>query len=295
MMKDVIVIGAGPAGLTAAIQLSRSGLSVSVFDPAGPGGTIRYAHRVENIPGFEFGASGEDVASGIASTAFGAGIMVDRIMVDCILVKDDMFVVRSDREDGYPAKVVIIATGLADEEFSTPDYVTQFIHGSLERPSGSVDEKVLVIGGGDVSFDVAMKWCDSGYEVTLLHRTTPPPALPRLVDIAKSEGVEVINGEIGSWKKADESVLAEILIGGGSKKIFAHHVIPCIGRKPNYRPIIVNGNEVELLTGENSHGETNLCNMFIAGDVKHPEERQVTLAMGDGMSAAIEIIKRLGK
>jgi thioredoxin reductase (NADPH) len=181
---DVVIIGGGPAGLTAGIYAGRGGLKTVIVEKGLPGGQIAQTEEVENYPGFPEGISGPELAGRMAKQAekFGARIVMDE--VQGLEKTEEGFLVRGF-ERNYPARVVIIATGANPRKLQVPGEEKFYGRGVSTCATCDAffyrDKEVVVVGGGDAAVEEGLFLTKFARKVTLVHRRTSfgPTRWPR--------------------------------------------------------------------------------------------------------------------
>lgn len=282
---DVAIIGAGPAGITCAVQLVRLGIKVVLIDKGRPGGIIRVAWRVENFPPFPSGTCGEEIADRFEEHLASFDILPLERTVKRVQ-SGPPFILTTEAED-IQAQAVVLACGLESVRLDTPEKVHPFIWLSGELPPRE-GSRVLVIGSGDVAFDQAGRMAMAGFKVTLTHRKTRLKALPRIVKAAREAGVIILNSAAPDWQVTGEGVLRRDLAACGPFK----YILPCIGRAPRPPALYHEGAPVAPRPA-GSELETSCPGLFVAGDVCRGRRRQVSISMGDGMQVALILAERL--
>ena len=294
MIYDVLIIGAGPAGLTAAIYAARSGLHVAAIEKQVPGGQIAYTHKMENYPGFSQGISGGEFAAQLKSQAerFGAEIISDEILsVELEGEQKKAF----GRAGEYAAKAVILAMraaprklGLAGEEQMVGAGISYCAtcDGAFFR-----GRDTIVIGGGDTALEDALYLCDLAKSVTLVHRRNEFRAQEYLIKRAKERKnlsillgyrPKALEGALGF-----EAIVLENVQTGEEKKLSADGLFVAIGRVADTG--ILKGKVHLDAAGYLPSAEdtkTELPGVFAAGDVRQKALRQVATAVADGAVAA---------
>jgi thioredoxin reductase len=286
--SDTAVIGAGPAGISAALQLSRYEISPFVYEAAVPGGLLRNAGTVENYPGFPKGIDGPALAS-----LFAAGLAASEAVVcpeEVLSVDHAAGVFRVTAEKEAEFSRLIIATGtrpvpLDGIEFDGPGTEDAIDYG-IEGIRNISGRSVAIIGAGDAAFDYALTLSKKN-DVVIMQRGEKPRCNPALLRrVSGSERVTVLeNVSVESISGEESGRFALSLCGGGCgsrNRMTADHVIAAIGRVPR---------EIALLPGvtEKVDDLVNLGRLRFAGDVMNGMFRQTAIAVGDGVRAAMEI------
>ena len=294
-MYDVFVIGAGPAGLTAAIYAARSGLSVAVVEKQVPGGQIAYTHHLENYPGFAEGISGGEFSQQMREQAqrFGAEVISDEIQSVCLQGAQKS---AQGRAGEYQARAVILAMGAAPRKLGLAGE-EQMVGAGISY-CATCDgaffrgRDAIVIGGGDTAFEDALYLADIAKSVTLVHRRNEFRAQEYLIGKAKEkENLSMLLGYRPAALEGDamgfEAVVLEHAETGEQKRLPADGLFVAIGRIPDTG--ILQGQMTldaagYLLAGEDT--KTEIAGVFAAGDVRAKSLRQVATAVSDGAVAA---------
>jgi thioredoxin reductase (NADPH) len=292
---DVIVIGAGTAGATAAMFAARLGRTVAVVEQLGPGGQIINATRVENLPGFPDGIPGIEFGPLLHEQAEAAGAELMLDTVEGLAVEGTRRVVRC-AGDILRAPAVIVAAGSTLRALGVPG--EQEFLGKGVSHCASCDgpffkgQSVCVVGGGDSAIDEALVLAEFAQRVTVLHRGPEIEAQQALlararavpaIDITVSHAVEEIlgNGTVASVRVRD-------LASGDVRLEPCGGVFIFVGLEPNTKFL---GGLVTLDAG--GHIETDIMmrtsvdGIFAAGDIRKHSVAQCAAAAGDGATAAI--------
>lgn len=294
-MYDLLVIGGGPAGLTAAIYGARAGLSVAVVEKAAAGGQITSTHRLENYPGFVQGISGAEFSQRLLEQAlrFGAQMIADEISSLQLEGK----VKKAEGKGGtYQAKAVVLALGAAPRKLNIPG--EQQFTGMGVSYCATCDGaffkglRVAVIGGGDTAFEDALYLSELASEVYLIHRRDTFRAQQYLIHRAEEkENIrfirEAIPLEIGGGMDLEHLTLKNVRTGEQTT-LPVEGVFIAAGHLPNTQ--LVQGSVALDESGYIIAGEdtcTNLPGVFAAGDVRKKSLRQVVTAAADGAAAAM--------
>jgi thioredoxin reductase (NADPH) len=304
-LRDVIIVGSGPAGYTAAIYLGRAGYKPLVIAGAlTPGGQLVNTTEVENYPGFPEGVMGPDLMESMQKQAekFGAEIVFDDVVsVDFGDGSDKtaLKTVTCDQGDVYQARAIVVTTGSDVRKLGVP--------GEKEYSGNGVSycatcdgfffrgKPIVVIGGGDSAFTDAEFLTRFGSSVTLIHRRDEFRAAKIMVDRAKANDkmsfmldsvVDAINGKDGSA----QSVTVRNVKTGETTEVPAAGVFVAIGNTPTTE--FLNGaldlDEMGYIKVDGASTRTSLPGVFAAGDVVDNVYRQAVSAAGMGCRAALD-------
>lgn len=296
-MYDVIIIGSGPAGLTAAIYTTRADLKTLIIAGTKWGGQLMLTTLVENFPGFPEGIQGPELMQNMRKQAehHGAEILdVDFISGDFTNAGGPFKVKTSEKE--FEAKSVILATGADTKWLGIPgekDLIGRGVSSCAPCDAPFFREKnVIVVGGGDSAMEEAQVLSKFASSVTLLHRSEAFKAseimLKRVQDNPKIK--MVLNTEIKEIL-GDQKVDKVKIINNKTNQeseIPIDGVFVAIGHIPNSK--VFQGIEVDergfikIL----NHTHTNIDGVFVAGDVHDAEYKQAITAAGYGAAAALE-------
>lgn len=313
-IHDVVIIGAGPAGIAAAIQLKRSGVEPLLLEKEWVGGLLRNANLVENYPGFPAGISGVDLVGLMVEQMNRLGVRPVHAEVRSLRHEGDIpsAGARFQRRDAYDpqagirsprtgrgtfrlevdgdvlhARFAVLASGT---EGIVPDNLVlpgallgRLIFHEVMDVSPREDDRVAIIGGGDCAFDYALNLANSGCRVSILHRGDRPGALALLVErVSKEPRIDYVPGvEVKGIEEVGDGLVLQLL-KGPVDYLEVDRLLLAVGRRPRVgfvSPGILAGIE----SGEKIGG---LC---VAGDVRRGFMRQVGIAVGDGLAAAMEI------
>ncbi|MDP2730234.1 MAG: thioredoxin-disulfide reductase [Dehalococcoidales bacterium] len=293
---DVVIIGAGPAGLTAGIYTARARLSSLLIEKVGIGGQIANAERVENFPGFVEGISGLELTQLMhqQATKFGVKtITAEAIAIE--LQEDGKKVVKTEAEE-FIARAVIIAGG--------SKRLTLDIPGEKEFTGKGVsycatcdapffrEQTVAVVGGGNAAISEALHLAHFATGVTLIHRRSELRATAIMQERASAEpkitflwdtAVEKIEG-----KDFVERLILKNIKTGEKSTLEVAGIFIAIGAKPDtdyLKDILPLDPLGHIITNEKM--ETEVAGIFAAGDIRHDSARQAITAAGDGATAAI--------
>lgn len=298
---DVIIIGSGPSGLTAAIYTTRANLKTLVIGGRKWGGQLMLTTSVENFPGFPEGIQGPDLMANMRKQAEHHGAQILDVDFKDADYASAPIKVTTDEDKQYFGKRVIIATGADTKWLDVPGEKEKIGRGvSTCAPCDGAffrGKNVIVVGGGDSAMEEALVMTKYANQVTLIHRRDSFRASdimqkrvrenPKINIILNTQITEII-GEFKVDKvkllnnKTNEE--SEMPIDG---------VFVAIGHIPN--SAIFKGIETDDkgFIKVQEHTKTNLPNVFVAGDVHDAEYKQAITAAGFGCMAALEVEKSL--
>ena len=304
MIYDIIIIGAGTAGLTASIYGRRAGKSVLVLEKETFGGQIVYSPAVENYPGIP-SVSGNEFADSLLSQAEALGAETDLSGVEKleIIEKDGAKMFRVTSEYGeYTGRTVIIATGASHrplrierEEELTGSGVS---YCALCDGAFCKDRPVAVVGGGDTACQDAVYLAGVASKVYLIHRRGEFRAERSNVEKAAATGrIEfVMDSEVTSLNGRNEleSISVRNKLTGNVREIKVNGLFVAVGQTPAtavFKDIVALDANGYVIAGEDCR--TNVPGIFAAGDVRTKKVRQLTTAAADGAVAATGALELL--
>lgn len=292
-MYDIIIIGGGPAGLTAAIYALRANKTVLVLEKGSFGGQITYSPKVENIPGF-VSVTGNEFAEKLVEQALELGAEIEPTEVFSVKDGDVKTVVTEDGD--YEAKAVIIATG-AKHRLLGVDNEENLIGNGISFCAvcdGAFykDEEVAVIGGGNSALQEAILLSDVARKVYIVQNLDFLTGEKKLAEqLYTKENVEIITGAVVKEIVGDEeleSIVITKTADGEDRKIDVKGMFVAIGLIPQNAPF-------SDVIGLDSYGYadadesciTKTVGIFVAGDCRKKRIRQVATACSDGAIAAL--------
>jgi len=299
VVRNVIIVGSGPAGYTAAVYAARARLEPLVFEGSvTAGGALMNTTEVENFPGFAQGIMGPALMDEMRTQAerFGAELVADDIV--SVDLTGDIKVVTDSAGTEHRAKAVILAMGSGYRKLGLPDEDRMSGHGVswCATCDGFFfrEHEIAVVGGGDSAIEEATFLTRFAKKVTLVHRRDELRASKIMADRAfANDKIEFAwNSEVAEIKGADKlsGVTLRDTVTGETRELPATGLFIAIGHDP--RSELVKG-QVELdaegyvLVKEGST-ETNLTGVFAAGDLVDHTYRQAITAAGTGCAAALD-------
>jgi len=300
-LYDVIIIGSGPAGLTAAVYTSRAKLSTLVMGGTAWGGQLMLTSEVENFPGFPNGIPGPELMANMRLQAelFGAKIMFED--VTSVDFSSRPFKI-SVGDRVFEAKAVIVATGASAQWLGLPSEARLRGRGvsacaTCDAPFFR-DKKTVVVGGGDTAMDEALSLSKYAREVTVVHRRDQLRASKILQDraFANKKVNFVWNSVVVDilGKERVEGIRLKNVLTGEESMLATDAVFVAIGHKPNTD--IFKG-QIELdekgYIIEHDETKTSVQGVFVAGDNQDKRYKQAVTAAGAGCKAALDAEKYL--
>jgi thioredoxin reductase (NADPH) len=282
----IAIIGAGPAGLAAALQLRRYDMVSDLFEKNRPGGLLRNAWRIENYPGFPQGVGGETLAD----------LMLEQARIHGARIIPEAVTGLSGGSTGYRLEtsqrqadydIVIIASGTKPKKLAclvgSPE-TTSFLCYDIQSLRAGKGETIGIIGGGDAAHDYALSLAEAGHCVKLFYRGPRPNCLPLLEEYVKN------NRNIHSFPDRE---LESGVIERGTFRIRLRHknapeeyelnsLVVAIGRDPELG-FVGEGISDRLDSFRSGDG------IYFVGDVCNGLHRQAAIAAGNGMKSAMAI------
>lgn len=302
MIYDTIIIGAGPAGLTAAIYLKRADKSVLVLEKETFGGQITHSPKVENFPGF-VSISGVEFADKLVEQAMTQGADIDLDEVKGIAKDGDIFTVKGDRSD-YHAKSVIIATGskhrtlgLPGEEKFTGEGISYcaVCDGAFYK-----DMDIAVIGGGNSALQEAILLSKTSKSVTVIQNLPFLTGEKKLIEqIEATDNIKVIFSSVVTKILGDEKFRGIRISNeesGESADLSFDGMFVAIGQQPENEAFrdAVTIDDRGYITADESCIPEGENGIFVAGDCRSKAVRQIATAVSDGAAASVAVCRYLG-
>ncbi len=301
---DLIIIGGGPAGLTAGIYGGRAGLKTVIMEQGIPGGQAAQTEKIENFPGFPEGIDGPELSMKMYEQATRFGAEFTNASVESVDLEATPKVIRAYGET-YLARAVIIATGAKPRRLNVPgeeEYSGRGVSYCATCDGAFFKgEDLVVVGGGDSAVEEALFLTHYAKSVTIVHRRDELRAQKVLQDRASANPkvnfiwnsvIEKIDGD----DKGVRRCLIRNVVNGEKGEIPCGGVFIYAGTAPatEFLPAsIARSQDRYIVTNENL--ETSVAGVFAAGDCRAKPVRQVANAVGEGAVAAIMVEKYLAR
>jgi len=296
---DVVIVGSGPAGLTAAIYAARADLNPIVFEGPEPGGQLTQTTDVDNYPGYPEGVMGPKMMEDFRqqATRFGADCRYG--YVTNIEFDERPYKLTIDEETDIYAKAIIISTGASAKWLDLPS--EQRLRGKGVSACATCDgaffrnEHVVIVGGGDTAMEEALFLTKFASKVSVIHRRDELRASKAMQNRAfNNDKIEFI------WNSELQEVLGDQVVGGVKVKDTVSGeettledvtgVFIAIGHKPNtdlFKDVLTM-DDVGYIQTKGQSTETDLPGIFASGDAMDPIYRQAVTAAGTGCRAALD-------
>ena len=299
---DVIIIGSGPAGFTAAIYCARGGFRTALFGGPAPGGQLLQTTEIENFPGFETPVNGADLMTRMLNQAKRLGAQVLQENAVKVELKTPPFSVTGESAKVYTARAVIAATGARARWLGMPSeekYIGKGVSGCATCDGFFYRGKeVCVVGGGDTAAEDALFLTRFASRVYLIHRRDALRANFRLQEKLKANTkIEIIYDSVPQEFLGDaklKSVKIKNLKTGAERELAATGAFIAIGHTPEtaiFKGLLKLDEAGYILT--DGRAKTSVPGVFAAGDVMDHDYKQAVVAAGSGCMAAMETGKYL--
>jgi thioredoxin reductase (NADPH) len=301
---DVIIIGAGPAGLAAAIYTTRAELSTLVIDESSAGGQVKTTHQVANYPGFVEPIVGHQLAGNMRKQAEKYGTKFKLAAdITAFLLSDQEKWVELDGEEKFTTEFVIIATGSSPRLLNIPgekDYKGSGVSYCATCDGEFYKDKdIFVIGGGNSAMEESLLLLQFVKSITVIHQFDELQAEKITADkVTTNPKVNILwsHEPRAFYKKENKMVVeAENLKTTKSIRLERDGIFIFVGLVPN--SAFLKNTPIQLtkygyvITGPQM--ETNIRGVYAAGDIRDKRHRQITIAVGDGTIAALEVIHKV--
>ena len=312
---DLIIIGGGPAGLTASIYAAREGSDVLLIERSGLGGQAGITVGLDNFPGFPEGITGQEFSERVVKQAKRFGVeILQAVDVERLEMEEGYHEVYTSDGKHYHSRIVLITTGASYKRLEVPgedDYIGAGIHfcATCDGPFYKGAKEIVVVGGGNSAVEEGLHLTNFAEKVTLLVRGDRLTASQIAVDKVNQPGskievkyntiVEAIEGENSKLKTIKYRSKDDPAI----KEIHPAAAFIFIGQTPNtgflkgYAELdpygfILTGHDLKHKNGSDMEPlpfEMSVPGLFAAGDARHGSTKQVASAVGEGAAASISI------
>jgi thioredoxin reductase (NADPH) len=295
VLYDVIIIGGGPAGLTAGMYACRAGLKAVLYEAMFPGGQLAKATSLENVPGFHEGISGPDLAMQLEQQATRFGLEIQYDSVNEIDISSDVKKIVTSTGKTEETKTLIICSGLSQGKLMVDgeDRLTGRGVSTCATCDGALfkGRVTMVVGAGNTAVNDVLYLAPLCERVYLVHRGETIQAKPELLDAMSGlENVELVpDSVVVALEGTDslKSVRVKSIKDGHERNIETQGVFVAVGSFPNTGILagkIELNDKGAVITDENMR--TNVPGVLAAGDVRAKPLRQVVTATADGAIAA---------
>jgi thioredoxin reductase len=286
---EVIIVGAGPAGLATALQLERYGIKPLVIERNKIGGLLHNANLVENYPGFPGGITGPQLIDRFKSQIEDYEVNFLKAQLNFLDIKDSRFEFRVNGKTLF-SNIAVIASGTKPRifDFHVPGEISNLVSYEIYPLLGEEGKQIAIVGAGDAAFDYALNLSKQN-NVIILNRSRNISCLPLLLNRSKS------NPRI---QYLEDTMITEVSLHSDGKislhcntpqgfhQVSADFLVGAIGREPN----------LDFLSSQFSEKAIQLENsgkLYFVGDVINGFYRQTGIAVGNGISAAMKIYNHL--
>ncbi len=291
-MNDIIVIGAGPAGIAASIYLKRAGIEPLIFEKGEVGGLLLNANLVENYPGFPQGISGRELVQLFKDQLLRLEIEVLKKEVNNISIGDGTLTLSAGSEH-IDSRAIIIATGTKPKKLGI-EGESELIGRKLfyeikDIPPLRKNNKYVIIGGGDAAFDYAINISAEVKSVDIIFKGKHPKCIQLLSErVQAMENIRPHPNIMPSAFEENEGIVTKCKSESGEMDFPSDFALVACGREPNidFLP------ELEIVK-INEDGGCETPGLFFAGDVRRGKKRQVGIAVGDGIICAMSALEFL--
>jgi thioredoxin reductase (NADPH) len=302
-MENIIIVGSGPAGLTAAIYSARAALNPLLIEGPQPGGQLTTTSTIENWPGFEHGIDGQKLMDEMKKQASQVGTRFNRGLVSKIEKSGETFNLTLSDQSVLQAKAVIISTGASAITLPLPDKDKLMGYGlsTCAVCDGFFyrNKNVAVIGGGDSAMEEALYLSKIASTVYLIHRRDSFRASKVMQDkVMKNEKIKIVwNSSVVDTTRDAKGLTGVVLENhalSSKETIAVDGLFMAIGHKPNtdfLKGFVDLDDTGYILTNKGTH--TSVRGLFAAGDVEDKVYRQAITSSGRGCQAALQAEKFL--
>lgn len=297
---DLVIVGAGPAGLTAGMYAAREGLGTLIIEKGAPGGQAGITQVIDNFPGFDKGISGDEFAERLVNQAerFGVEILQAQTVTDIRMNGQYREVLTADNSC-YAGKAVLLSTGARYQRLDVPgekELIGTNIHfcATCDGAFYKGDE-VFVIGGGNSGLEEGLFLTRFAEKVTIVARKKQLSASQILQEkVSRREDVDVLlQHTLQEFREEDGKLQAVVFNDKGTDEVVEYHpdgVFVFIGMEPNgdFLPQEIERNQQGFIVTDSTL-QTTMEGVFAAGDVREGATAQAASAAGEGATVALMI------
>ena len=304
MIYDVLILGGGPAGLSAAIYAAREGLDALVIERGALGGQAGTTDRIDNYPGFPEGIGGAELADRLVAHARRYGVeLLSAVEVTGITREPDCVLITTTTGDKYGADAVIVATGSQYRRLGVPGeagLIGLGVHycATCDGPFYRGAKELVVIGGGNSALEESLFLATIADKVTVLTRGELRASELVKDSVRSNPKIEVHTGmDILDFERRDgrlSAVLTRVRATGAESRFEPAAAFVFVGLDPNTRFLrgIVDLDERGFIVAHDGYA-TSLDGVFAAGDVRSGATKQVGSAAGEGIAALLSVRRAL--
>lgn len=299
---DVIVVGGGPAGMSSALYTSRNKLKTLLIDKSELGGQLLNTENITNYIGsgtMDSWELAEDMAKQIID--YGVELKLNTEVTDYKNVEGVWHVELSDGQK-LKSKTIILATGTTHKILPQLEHIKDYVsYCAVCDAEFQKDLNVAVVGAGDTAYESALMISEYANSVSIYIRSKPRAKMYLQELVNKKDNIHLLYEEIETGGIIDGQFMIEV----GDKVTMYDNIFVCIGSVPQYikeyNQLPHKGGYISLdmrLANEVSSGEKDFSverNVFMAGDMIHPQHRQVSIAVGDGAIAGLQATEAVMK
>ena len=290
---DVVIVGSGIAGISAAIYLKRSSFSFVLLEKGMSGGKLNIIHKIDNYPGYH-SISGIELSKALLEQCKSLGISSTYGEVNKIERKDDGFLVRTDL-DSYLAKAVIIASGLVEARLGIPGEKEYFGKGvsycaTCDGPFFK-NKDVAVYGYKDYAFEDAIYLSSLVNHLYMILPKQKEATEAHYKELSNYKNVTILKNYCLKEIKGDNKVTSIVISNGDAKEIEVSAVFPLAEQLST--SIFLSSLDVDMVNGFikiDNESKTNIEGIFAAGDIVYKKVKQLVNAASEGAIAAISSI-----